>query len=222
MNPEASIKRTRSERQRITAVLDYNFAQLEYHCRRLHPKVMQVDGEMADDGALIIRATTFVDWPPRPEQQNPWGQPFGPVRVWGTLQNGVFFLHGYDAVTHVVQPQRMKIRFEEIEGMGRKGRPGHLPDPGLIENILQWMRGRLRSGASHEDLTEEAYVLYRWPDRYESEDRRLEGEYELARAILAQTPKRKRNPESGARRLRKHLSGLYTWQKLKQLACDNH
>jgi hypothetical protein len=211
---------TRAQRQMIKELLDDNLATLEYHCWRLHAKVMQVDGDLDEEGALVVRAVTFVDWPPR-QDQDPWGRPFGHMRVWGTLKHGRFFLHGYDAVTHVVQPRPLKIRYAAIECVERRGRPGRTPDPELIEHILQWMRGRLRAGEPPDALTEGKYVLYRWPDRYEPEDEPLEQEYALAALIFASNYKRKRSLESGERRLRLLLQGLYTWEKLKQLACDN-
>jgi hypothetical protein len=191
-------------------------ARLEYHCRRLHPMVMQLDGEMADDGALVVRATTFTHWPPGSGDSRPgWEHPFGPVRVWGTLQHGVFVLHGWDAQAFEISPRPLKIR---LGGQSRgRGRPPRPPDPGLIENILQWMQGRLRAGESVDDLREEDYVLYRWSDRYSAENEVLEGAHAFARAMLG--GKRTKSVQSGTRYLRKQLTQLYPWHQLKQLAC---
>jgi hypothetical protein len=219
--PEVPPKLDPENRRFIEHMTAIHLRQLEWHCRRLHPKVMQLDGELADDGALIVRATTFVDWPPGsgPHRHTWQDIPFGHMRVWGILEKGVFMLHSYDAGTHVIQRRAMKIRLDGGLVPG-KGRPLRTPDPDLIENILKWMQGRLRLGESVDDLREEDYVLYRWPDRYGTEDELLEGKYKLAQMICDRKPKR--SVESGKRLLRTHLHGIYTWPMLKALASTKH
>jgi hypothetical protein len=96
-------------------------------------------------------------------------------------------------------------------------------NPELIENILQWMRGRLRLGSGVDELTEENYVRYRWPDRYGNEDDLPEGHpVYLLRAIRDRTSKRraaKRSIQSGTRLLRKQMEPFEdTWETLKQRA----
>jgi hypothetical protein len=107
---------------------------------------------------------------------------------------------------------------------GPRGSPQRLQDAeALCREILQWMRGRIRQGSSIDDLTEEHYVRYRWPNRYGHEDDLHEGHpLHLVRMILDRKSKgRASKPgiQSGVRLLRYHLkpSG-YTWAMLKQQA----
>jgi hypothetical protein len=98
------------------------------------------------------------------------------------------------------------------------GRP-LVDDASLVENILQWMQERLAQGADVETLTEEAYVRYRWPDHYRTEDDPLDGYFALASTMSGR--KRRPHVSSGARRLRDHLESTgYDWATLKHLACS--
>jgi hypothetical protein len=218
MNRETHLKRSPRQRKIEAQMVNCQLMELEFHCRRLHPKIMQVDGELAADGALIVRAITYVDWPPGsgPHRHTWQDAPLGPVRVWGTIKDGVFMTHGYGEEFFVKPPRPMKIRLIDLVlGKGRqaKGLNSH-----LIEDILHWMSGRLHQGASVEDLTQESYVLHRWSDRYGPENERLQGVYALVSKIQGQNPQR--SVQSGVRLLRNHLKGLYTWHKLKQLASE--
>jgi hypothetical protein len=131
-------------------------------------------------------------------------------------------------------PEHEKLRYEydwqqtalaialgaAIAGKPRRGRHRRGADPELVGNILQWMRGRQRQGAHADELTEEAYVLHRWPDRYGPQDELLEGKFALVRAMLA--PKRilKRSVLSGIRWFREYQlrpTG-HTWADLKRRA----
>jgi hypothetical protein len=100
------------------------------------------------------------------------------------------------------------------------GRPKGPPDPELIEDILQWMRGRRRQGTSVDDLTQDAYVLHRWSDRYGEKDEVLEGSVALVRAMLTPKRKQKKSIQSGVRWFRKYRlkpTG-HSWAELQQRA----
>jgi hypothetical protein len=202
----------------------------------IHAARIRVGGELDPTGRFVI-GLVESDPPLGTPQRRTW-----PIRTWGVLQDGFYhvampigppglsearsklsFARGKASLlcTYGQHPRGGGHIYWRLEFGALRGRPPHAPDPNLIGNILQWMRGRLRQGDLPDELTEQEYVLYRWADRYGPEDELLEGDLALVRALVDPARKQKRSIESGVRWLRTRLKPTrHTWATLKQLACS--